>query len=345
MPHKDSAKKIEYHREYREKRKDQINEQKKEYHDDRTQHAYESITSRHIIDHKKWNLWCDKIKSNAEKKKHSFSAEFTNDIMFDMMIRGCYYCGSVATTIDRLDSSLNHTPENCVGCCGPCNNSKGASDPSTFVRKSYYKARRKYVDDVIDVWFENKTKPNMMIYKRNARNQGVPFELSKEKWNSTIVGECAYCHRKPVTWFGIDRVVPSLGYVNDNIVTCCFDCNVDKHVHDIDTTIARNERIANRVDDGELVIKDCSYTILHQGARKTSKKVCAYGKVYTSQNEATRVIKKTNDITKKKDVRNCIRRGTNTDDIFRITDEFYDAYKNSDVYVTKSMFERFCTNE
>lgn len=260
---KNKEKTKEQYKEYYDKNKEQISERNKEYRDAITRNAIDSITSGHIIDRSKWDMWCGKKKGSA-KNKHPYSDDFTNDIMFDMMTKGCYYCGDVATTIDRLNSTLGHTPENCVGCCGPCNNSKGIADPATFIRKSYFKARRKYVDNVIDVWFVNKKKPEWKIYKRNAIKKEVPFELDEEKWNSLITDECAYCHRMPTTWFGVDRVVPSTGYVIDNVVTCCYDCNLDKHTHDVETTMTRNERIASRIDIGDLIIEVCEKVILSQ---------------------------------------------------------------------------------
>lgn len=253
------------YKEYRENNQAEVKEYQDKYRDAKTQNALNSIISKCIIDIQKWNRWCNEIKRHAKDNKHPYSVDLTNDIMFEMMIKGCHYCGDIATTIDRLDSTLDHTIDNCVGCCEPCNTSKGTADPSTFIRKSYYRTRGEYVDEVTDVWFENKTKPRMWGYKRQATKQEVPFEMSKEKWNAMIIDNCEYCHRSPTTWFGIDRVVPSLGYVDGNVVTCCFDCNLDKHEHDVQTMMTRNERIATRVDNGNLNVEDHPRVILHQG--------------------------------------------------------------------------------
>lgn len=278
MPYKDPAKRKEYFEKYREKNREkfkeydkeryetnkvQVKERDKKRYDDKTQYAVDSITAGRIIDQQKWNTWCDAIKRRA--KKHPYSIDFTNDIIFDMMIRKCFYCGDIATTIDRIDSTLGHVPENCVGCCYGCNNSKGAADPSTFIRKSYYRARGKYIDDVTDVWFVNKNKPRTCEYKQKSKKKGVSFELNEEKFEFLLTGKCAYCRRSPTTWFGIDRVIPLLGYIDDNVVTCCFDCNVDKHTYDVDMMTSRNNRIAERVDNGEIVIEKMKKMILHQG--------------------------------------------------------------------------------
>lgn len=250
---------------YREKNKEQVNKKDKEYLDDRKKHAYDSIKSGSIINSYKWDLWCDEIKRKAKQRKHPFSVDFTNDVIFTMLIHGCFYCGDVATSIDRLNSDLGHTPKNCVGCCYGCNFSKGTADPSTFIRKSYFKARGKYVDEVSSVWFVNKNKPRWCAYKGRATKKGVPFDLTKGGFDVLITGDCKYCHRSPTTWFGIDRVIPARGYVNDNVVTCCYDCNMDKYDGNVDTMTERNIRIADRVDSGDLIIKECTKVILHTG--------------------------------------------------------------------------------
>ena len=204
-------------------------------------------------------MLCNAIKRSAKYNKHPYSNDFTNDVMFDMMCKGCLYCGDIATTIDRIDSKLDHTLDNCVGCCLGCNISKGDSDPATFVKKAYYRVRGEYYDDDIDIWFVRKNKPRVCDYKTPAKGKGVPFDLSNKDVDKLSKGDCVYCHRSPSTWFGIDRTVPSLGYVLGNVESCCWDCNKDKSTNDVDIMKVRNERIADRVD--------CEKVILRKGTR------------------------------------------------------------------------------
>jgi len=252
---------------YYEKNKEKIDENNAKYREDIQQNAYDSISVGEIVDKNKWDMWCKEIKRCAKKGKRPYSDDFTNNIMFEMMNQGCFYCGNNATTIDRIDSNLDHTLENCIGCCYGCNNSKGAADPSTFIRKAYYRARRKYYDDDTDIWFINKNKPGIAQYKSHAKKKRVPFELANEDWEKLVRGGCEYCKRSPTTWFGVDRVIPSLGYVLDNVVSCCWDCNNDKFEDDVVTMKARNERIADRVDAGKLIITECEKVILHTGRK------------------------------------------------------------------------------
>jgi hypothetical protein len=76
----------------------------------------------------------------------------------------------------------------------------------------------------------------------------------------------------------------------------------------------RNERIAGRINAGILVIEDYEKVNLHRGSNKTSKKVCAYGKVYDSKSEASRALGKSICY-----VGQCIRDGRHSNDIFEIT--------------------------
>ena len=263
---REKAKKKEYY----EKNKEQKNEIDAKHREDRKQHAYNSITNGEIIDKKKWDIWCNNtIKHNATTNGHPYSDDFTNDIIFDMMVKGCFYCGdTIAMTIDRKDSKLGHTQDNCVGSCQGCNKSKGAADISTFVRKAYYRVRGEYYDDDINIWYIYKERPRMRGYKEKAKKKEVPFELSKEDFDVLTKSECAYCNRRPDKWFGIDRVVPILGYIIGNVVPCCCDCNTDKFEDDVDTMSARNERIVFRVIAGELIIDDCEKVILHRALTK-----------------------------------------------------------------------------
>ena len=279
MAYKDPLKKKEKRKEYYEKNKERAKESRektkektKEYDTERLetrkQYAFDSITSGSIIDKKKWDMLCNEIKRCAKKNKNPYSDDFANDMMFKMMLRGCFYCGDIATGIDRIDSTLYHTPDNCVGCCWGCNNSKGVTDLSSFVRKSYYRARGKYADDDNDFWFVNKNKPSIASYKYNAKKQGVPFDLTKEYFDAFTKGDCAYCKRSPTTWFGIDRIVPTIGYVIGNVVSCCYDCNLDKLDSCVENTRIRNERIAVRVDAGVLVINNRGKAVIHKWSRE-----------------------------------------------------------------------------
>ena len=324
--------------------KEKIKERQRNYHGDIKKHAEDSILSGSIINQHKWNLWCDMIRRSAKNNNRHYSKEFTSDVMFEMMICGCFYCGDIATTIDRLDSTIkSHTVDNCVGCCYGCNTSKGSSDPSTFIKKAYYRVHDKYLNDDANIWYEPTRNTCLGKYKSRAKSRTVLIELTKEYFDTLIKSDCVYCHRSPITCFGIDRIIPDVGYVIGNVATCCYDCNLDKHEDDIETMMRRNERIANRVVSGELIIDNNEKMILHNGNNRTKRKVCVYGKVYENQTEASLNMGKCLSY-----VHACIRDGKYEDDIFNVSWKFYDEYKDADMYITKTMyigFEHFYVND
>jgi len=61
-------------------------------------------------------------------------------------------------------------------------------------------------------------------YKSQAKIRKISFSLLledfKKRWNKN----CFYCDDKIKT-IGLDRINNKLGYVEDNIVVCCFSCN------------------------------------------------------------------------------------------------------------------------
>ena len=70
----------------------------------------------------------------GEDEKHN-RGECTIDryyIMENIFTQSCVYCGEsdwMKLGCDRKDSSLPHTPENCVTSCFPCNRKKGRPLP------------------------------------------------------------------------------------------------------------------------------------------------------------------------------------------------------------------------
>jgi hypothetical protein len=76
----------------------------------------------------------------------------------------------------------------------------------------------------------------ILQYKRHARDKGLEYELSYEQFEKLIRGPCSYCGIPPSNnkitknckgflYSGIDRVDSTLGYIPDNCVSACSDCN------------------------------------------------------------------------------------------------------------------------
>ena len=78
-------------------------------------------------------------------------------------------------------------------------------------------------------------------YKKGAERRNIIFELSKEQFLKLTKENCFYCGKEPSNIFknnrnngdyvynGIDRLDNTKGYIESNIVPCCFQCNRAKH--------------------------------------------------------------------------------------------------------------------
>lgn len=121
----------------------------------------------------------------------------------------CKYCGTVFT---KRKENIVHKPDSIV--CPTCyNNRHGVLDTLEY---------------------------DMLIhYKLNARNRNRSWNLTDEQFKSLIHGNCYYCGCEPTSRYnkdykryivinGIDRLDSTKGYVPNNVVSCCEQCNVMK---------------------------------------------------------------------------------------------------------------------
>lgn len=70
----------------------------------------------------------------AGRGECTLTAEWIEENIFTSV---CHYCGESDWTklgADRKDSSLPHTPDNCVPCCLECNNKRGTTPYDDFMR-------------------------------------------------------------------------------------------------------------------------------------------------------------------------------------------------------------------
>ena len=242
MPYKDPKKQKEYRQKHYQQNKTQYYDRNNLRRKEAQASAYASLISGIILDIKSWNFWFN-------DKTKDVMYELTSLETFEIMKFGCFYCGDFATTLDRLDSNIIHTVDNCVGCCCECNRSKGAVDPKTFILQSVYRQTHIYYEDE-DIWYEYKTKPRFDDYKRNSKKQNKSFDITNDQFNDLIKGTCHYCKRIPNKYFGIDKIVPDDGYINNNVVSSCANCNWCKWDYSVDEFTLRDMKITQRYLEG-----------------------------------------------------------------------------------------------
>lgn len=78
-------------------------------------------------------------------------------------------------------------------------------------------------------------------YKDCAKDRNIIFNLNKEEVENIVFKNCYYCDSIPrerlikrgkkyksIKYNGIDRIDSSKGYIADNILPCCYTCNIAK---------------------------------------------------------------------------------------------------------------------
>lgn len=183
------------------------------------------------------------IKTGAAKRGYTFDLD---DATFRAMIRmPCFYCGAApdpSNGIDRMDNFKDYTRDNCVPCCGMCNMMKKCLDAATFIRRCRHIAGHSTDDEA---WIDRRSVP-FASYKQAAARRGLPFELTRDEFQTVCRGDCAYCQRPSSGTHlnGVDRVNSMEGYTPSNCVTCCAECNQMKAAVHADDFRAKCAQVA-----------------------------------------------------------------------------------------------------
>lgn len=103
---------------------------------------------------------------------------------------------------------------------------KRASDPA-YAKRESEKTRKWQKANPINFAFRQ--------YQSSAKRRGLDFSLNIDELSRLITLECSYCGAMPSPVHGIDRVDNRRGYVHDNVVTACRQCNVAKGTLSVDS--------------------------------------------------------------------------------------------------------------
>ena len=172
------------------------------------------------------------IRQQASKKGFEWSL---TDVEAETMMRSpCFYCGfrsnETLNGIDRMDNDVGYVPENCVACCGTCNFMKTCLDAKTFVERcGHISFHHNGLGNPCDpeAWRDVKAATPYSGADTAAKRRGYDFDLTRDEFDRIRTGRCMYCGRLNSSTHqnGIDRFINSIGYVRDNCVACCGECN------------------------------------------------------------------------------------------------------------------------
>jgi 5-methylcytosine-specific restriction endonuclease McrA len=171
----------------------------------------------------------------------------------------CFYCGRPSVNdrvngLDRLCSAGIYSADNCVSCCWPCNNAKGALDPQTFVLRmamlDALRSGRATENTAAHLWGTTRSMP----YSGYACTMkfGQRIGISRNVFDEITARPCVYCARPSMCHgsgrHGLDRIDNAVGYVVENVHPCCRECNFMRGKFTVDQFRETVELVAARAD-------------------------------------------------------------------------------------------------
>ncbi len=105
----------------------------------------------------------------------------------------------------------------------------------------------------------------IISYKSNAKRKGLEFNLTNEELEILFKSNCFYCGSKPKSimnrpktngpyqYNGIDRKDNNVGYVKENVVSCCTQCNYVKNSFDYNEFILWIEVVYSNLKKNSII--------------------------------------------------------------------------------------------
>ena len=173
-------------------------------------------------------------KNSAETKQLCF--EINKETYLNIVKQPCNYCGILQDKgfngIDRIDSAIGYTLDNCVSCCAMCNYMKKCLSVDIFLKIvehviTYNKMGegKLYPEAFNDVKSVSYTR-----YKYSAKERNISFDISRECFYEKVKYSCYLCGKENTETHknGLDRVENNIGYIDTNVKSCCGSCNLFK---------------------------------------------------------------------------------------------------------------------
>ena len=194
----------------------------------------------------------------------------------------CYYCGIIQPKgfngIDRLDSTIGYSLDNCKSCCEMCNMMKGTTGHNIFIQRTeHILSYLKIVDgSLYPDAFANISTPSYSSYNCRATKKGFEFTIDKEYFITETNKSCYLCGKKPDDLHknGLDRFDNDKGYTKDNVKSCCANCNFIKRDYSYKDFIDKCKLIYENNKDNEVqdsVNEEKNYTV--KGNKKSKEEI------------------------------------------------------------------------
>lgn len=96
-----------------------------------------------------------------------------------------------------------------------------------LIQKRIYRTRKKRNDDGIPRRKYQKHIPaKYKSYVYRANRKGLEFDFTVDEFMHLLNQNCSYCGSEGVN--GADRIDSKGSYTKDNVIPCCYKCNIMK---------------------------------------------------------------------------------------------------------------------
>ena len=191
------------------------------------------------------------------------SFEITQEYFVELVKLPCDYCGIIQEKgfngIDRIDSTIGYLNDNCVSCCAMCNFMKGCLHKDIFTQRVEHIATyNKFAEGTLYPNAFKDYNPYYESYILRADKKGFIFDINEELFDTITSCPCYTCGKISTHEHqnGLDRIDSSIGYIENNVYSCCGNCNYMKNNYSYKIFIDKCVLIYNKLNKKTLTIED-----------------------------------------------------------------------------------------
>lgn len=177
-------------------------------------------------------LYTMKYSANVRGKEIKVSDEKLIKLLSE---KRCFYCGMdwIKTGIDRIINEKDYEDGNMVTCCKTCNIMKNTISLDFFIKICKHISSMQGLSEFEEYYpecFDNYI--NGVKFHKYKERMNIYSDLTQELFDEITKNNCYLCNKEnsDIHHNGIDRVDSKIGYITENMKSCCGRCNYLKNV-------------------------------------------------------------------------------------------------------------------
>ena len=197
----------------------------------------------------------NKANNKCTLKNYKYSAytrgikwNIPDELALHLIASECHYCKEFdeynKTGIDRLENNIGYLENNVVSCCEMCNFMKKELDYNNYKKKIRHILSWMQISGEVyrcSKLFENRSSSTYKQTLERCKNKKINIKLSQSEFDNLQQMDCYMCGKKTTNIHinGIDRIDSENGYIFENILSCCGDCNYMKNEYTLENIIRK----------------------------------------------------------------------------------------------------------